>query len=194
MTVELNPAPGTARTLPLRTQPQPDGSFVFRHVPPGIWDINVGPLAKGGGFIKSMRLGEQDVLIEEMEIGLSPPAPLHIVVSSRGGQVSGRLAGEAAKEATAFVLLAPEEKYQHVMSFYAMAPVGADGTFSLAGITPGRYRLYALEMVRTPVDLRNPEILSRLNEHAEVLVIGEAARVVATPKLIPAQRIQEVLE
>ena len=41
-----------------------------------------------GGFIKSMLLGDQDVLTEDMVITSSTREPLRIVISTRGGVVS----------------------------------------------------------------------------------------------------------
>jgi len=174
-----------------RVTPSADGSFVFDQVPPSIWDINVRPLPKGG-FLKSMRLGEQDVLTEEMEIGLKTPAVLQIVVSSRGGTLTGQLA-EEARQTRALLVLAPEEKFRHVMSFYSGAPTKADGKFELTGLTPGKYRLYALEMPSTPVDWRNPDLLSQLTAESTPVEIPEGGSVQASPKLIGAARVLEVM-
>jgi hypothetical protein len=123
LTVELTPGRlrGPYSRGPLSIKPQADGAFVFPQVPPGIWDIGVKPLPKGG-YIKSMHLGEQDVLTDEMEIGMTAPRPLNVVVSSRGARISGELAGGAGKNTGAMIILAPEPKFQHVMSFYAMTP------------------------------------------------------------------------
>lgn len=175
----------------LRATPAADGSFAFDQVPPGVWDINVRPVPNGG-FIKSMRLGDQDVLTEEMEIGMRPPGPLQIVVNSRGGIVSGQVEGESAKETRTIVVLAPETKFRHVMSFYRMTPA-KEGKFEITGVTPGKYRVLAMEPASAGFDVRNPDFLDRFTEEAVAVEVAEGAEVKASPNAIRAARIQEVL-
>jgi hypothetical protein len=74
-----------------------------------------------------MRLGDQDVLTEEMVIDSGTIAPLNIVVSTRGGVVEGTVVQDEAEPAAgrqapskpvrAVVVLAPEGRFEHVMSF-----------------------------------------------------------------------------
>lgn len=177
----------------LQATPAANGSFRFDQVPPGIWDIGVRPLPKGG-FIKSMRLGEQDVLLEEMEIGLKAPPALSIVVSSRGGTVTGQLSSEEAKQIRTVVVLAPEEKLRHVMSFYSITPVRPEGNFEITGLTPGKYRLYAFEAGLMQFDMRNPDVLAKLADESIAVEILEGGKVTADPKVIRIARVQEVLQ
>ena len=192
LTVELT-APmsrGMGQSM-LRATPAADGAFAFDQVPPGVWDINVRPIPKGA-FIKSMRLGERDVLTEEMEIGTRTPGALQIVVNSRGGTVSGQVEGEGAKETRTFVLLAPEAKFRHVMSLYRMT-TATEGAFEITGVTPGKYRLLAIEPVLTGFDFRNPDFLDRFTDEAVIVEVAEGETVKGAPKAIQAARIQEVL-
>lgn len=194
MTVRLTMGRNGGRSWPAMTAtPKPDGSFVFPQVPPGVWDIGVQPIPRGG-YLKSMHLGDQDVLTEEMEIGMSPPPALNLVVSSQGAKVSGVLAGEAGKTMQAMILLAPVGKFQHVISFYAMAQSGEGGRFELIGLTPGKYRVFAFGAAGSPVDPRNPEILARLSEYAETVELSEGSAETVSPRVISAERFQEALQ
>jgi hypothetical protein len=122
-----------------------DGNFVIPGVVPGIWDIGVQPIPEGG-YVKSMRLGAQDVLTEDMVIRSDTTEPLHIVVSTRGGILEGDVRADSSKEAgPANVLAAPDGKYSHVLSFYVVSNADEKGHFKLKGLTPGRYKLYAFE-------------------------------------------------
>jgi hypothetical protein len=140
--------PGDA--LPFNSGPpqvhvKADGSFVIPGVLPGIWDIGVQPVPEGG-YIKSMRLGAQDVLTADMVIRPDTTEPLHIVVSARGGILEGDVKTDAGEDAgPANVLAAPDGKYSHVVSFYVAANADEKGHFKLKGLTPGRYKLYAFE-------------------------------------------------
>jgi hypothetical protein len=130
-------------TLP-QAHAKPDGSFVLSGVVPGIWDIGVQPLPEGG-YVKSMRLGERDVLTEDMVIRPETTDRLHIVISARGGILEGDVKTNSGEDGPANVLAAPDGKYSHVLSFYSTVNADEKGHFKLKGLTPGRYKLYAFE-------------------------------------------------
>jgi hypothetical protein len=140
--------PGDAlpyNSTPAQAHVKADGSFVIPGVVPGVWDIGVQPVPEGG-YVKSMRLGEKDVLTEDMVIRPDTTEPLHIVVSTRGGILEGDVKTDSGKEAgPANVLAAPDGKYSHVLSFYSVGNADEKGHFKLKGLTPGRYKLYAFE-------------------------------------------------
>jgi len=119
---------------------QPDGSYVLRNVPPGVWDIGFDPLPKGG-YLKSMLLGDVDVLRADMNVTAETNAPLEIVVSRAGAQLSGKVEGGLARA----VLAAPQGAEAGVLSFYTLATVDEHGAFEMNSMTPGEYRLYAFE-------------------------------------------------
>jgi hypothetical protein len=146
-----------------------------------------------GGYVKSMRLGERDVLTQEMEIGTDTPPALNLVVSTRGARVQGEIDDGGAIDRRLPVLLAPVGKTREVMSFYA-GGLSEKGKFELTGLTPGKYRIYAFEPTSAGMDMRNPDLLDKLSTHAESLDIGEGAVVTAHPKLITAQQIEEALQ
>jgi hypothetical protein len=180
--VSLVPGDGNGyEGVPLRASVNRDGSFKIQEVPPGIWDINVGPIPPNG-YLKSMHLGDQDVLTEDMTIRPSTTEPLNIVMSTRAALIEGDVI-EGDQPARARVLLAPEEKFRHVFSFYRFAVADDQGHFEIKDAAPGRYQLFSFdefnpdsiqdpdflkpfESARVSVDLRegsnNPQKLSRI--------------------------------
>jgi protocatechuate 3,4-dioxygenase beta subunit len=176
---------------PITATTGPQGRFTLEQVPPGIWDINAEPIPPGG-YIKSMRLGKQDVLTEEMEIGPGTDAPLNIVVSARGGRVNGEILDPSvAGKRAMLVMLVPVGKFERVMSFYAFAQSDADGKFKLRGLTPGNYKLLAFEEA-PPGDSRNPDLIARLE--GEPVEVVEGQTVEAKAKVITAARMREALK
>ena len=155
---------------PLRANVGKDGSFTITGVPPGIWDINAGPIPPGG-YIKSMRLGDQDVLTEEMSIQSSTQAPLKIVLGTRAAAVLGEVTkdGQAAR---ATVLLAPEAKFRHVLSWYRFVAADATGHFEIKGITPGTYQLFAFEEF-DPQSIQDPEFLKPFEPEGVTVTLKE---------------------
>ena len=172
--------PGDA--LP-QTKTGTDGSFTLSNVVMGIWDINVTPIPKGG-YLKSMTLGDQDVLTEDMTITPATSAPLKIVVSTRGAKVSGDIESEGAaagKQAIAF--LAPEGKFSRVLSFYRRVLADEKGHFEMQGIDPGTYRIYAFEELGVD-GWQDPEFLKRFAGRGEAVTLAEGQTAEVKPKLI----------
>jgi hypothetical protein len=165
---------------------QPDGTFTVPNVVPGIWDINVEPIPPGG-YIKAMRLGEQDVLTEDMTIESSTREPLRILVSTRGAVVTGTVTVPPAvlRSARASVLLAPWGKYAQVLSFYAMAGADDAGHFEFQGVTPGRYKLYAFEEL-DPSAYQDPNFLKPYETLSEPFEVAEGSRADRQIQLIVA--------
>ena len=164
-----------------------DGSFVLKGVVPGIWDIGVTPIPPGG-YIKSMRLGDQDVLTEDMIIGPKTAAPLRIVVSARGGVLEGNVKQTSGEEAPrAIVLLAPAGRFSQVLSFYSTAVADETGRFKFKGLTPGSYKLYALEAMEYSA-WQNPEFLKPFDSYTEKVEIKEGVNAPKEVQLIPGAR------
>jgi hypothetical protein len=147
-----------------------DGSFKITGVPPGIWDINAGPIPPGG-YIKSMRLGDQDVLTEEMMIRPSTTEPLKIVLSTRAATLEGDvMQGDQPTRAT--VLLAPDGKMRHVTSFNRFTMTDDKGHFEIKNATPGEYRLYAFEEFE-PRSIQDPDFLKPFEKYGVPVTLRE---------------------
>lgn len=184
--VELSPgesiSPNEARPA---ASVRPNGTFVIKSVVPGVWDIGVNPIPPGG-YIKSMRLGDQDVLTEDMIIGPRTAAPLQIVVSTRGGVLEGRVK-RSEEAARAMVLLAPAGEFSHVLSFYSTSVTDEGGHFKMAGLTPGAYKLYAFEAMEYGA-WQDPEFLKALESYGEKVEIAEGTNSPKELQLIPGPR------
>jgi Carboxypeptidase regulatory-like domain len=172
--VSLSPGDGIpSNGPPLHANVGKDGRFTITNVPPGIWDINAGPIPPGG-YIKSMYLGDQDVLTEEMAIGPSTSAPLKIVLGTQAATVAGDVTS-GDKPARAAVLLAPDGKFHHVLSFYGYAPTDDKGHFEIKGVTPGNYKLYAFEEF-DPQSIQDPEFLPPFEQAGAPVTLREGAK------------------
>jgi hypothetical protein len=139
-TVSLTPGDDMPMSRPVRAQIAKDGTFKLPGVLPGVWDINVTPIPPGG-YLKSMHLGDQDVLLEEMTIRPSTAVPLKIVVSTAGAVVNGHVEGEPGTRY--FVVLWPTGKFADVESFRVNGTTDDKGEYVLKGVTPGTYNLWA---------------------------------------------------
>jgi protocatechuate 3,4-dioxygenase beta subunit len=181
--VELSPGESISRNEPRPTASvRADGTFVVNSVVPGVWDIGVTPIPPGG-YIKAMRLGDEDVLTEDMIIGPRTAAPLRIVVSTRGGVLEGRVK-RSEEAARAIVLLAPAGKFSHVLSFYSTGVADEGGHFKMDGLTPGAYKLYAFEAMEYGA-WQDPEFLKAFESYGEKVEIVEGRNSPKELQLIP---------
>ncbi len=168
----------------IRVEAHADGTFVVPSVVSGIWDIGVRPVPKGG-YIKAMRLGDKDVLTEDMTIEPGTREALRIVVSTRGGVVTGTVAvpSGVARSPRAPVLLAPLGKHANVLSFYKMTSADDAGHFEFKGITTGRYKLYAFEEL-DPTAYEDPSFLKPFETIGEAFDVAEGGRIEQPTQLI----------
>jgi hypothetical protein len=171
---------------PIQAEVKLDGTFVVPNVIPGIWDIDVSPVPPGG-YLKAMRLGDQDVLTEDMTIDPGTRDPLHIVVSTRGAVVAGTVTVPpgVARSARAVMLLAPYGKYAQVLSFYSRTNADDSGHFEIKGVTPGRYKLYAFEEL-DPSAYEDPGFLKPFEALSEAFDVAEGARIDRQTQLVLA--------
>jgi hypothetical protein len=143
--------------------------FKFTGLEPGVWDIGVN--VPPNGYLKSMALGDLDVLNEEMELNESPGAPLKIVVGTDGAQ----LTIEMENALPAIALIAPTGKLRDIESHRRFLYTDADGKIPVRGMPPGEYRVWAFEDV--DASQLSPEFLDRHEKFATTvrLAAGQSA-------------------
>jgi hypothetical protein len=169
-TVTLTPGDPMAQQMGKRPQAavNKDGTFIISNLLPGVWDIDAGPIPPDSYF-KSMRLGTQDVLTEEMVITSKTSSPLNIVISTQAAAVEGDVVKGKDEPSRAIVLLAPDGKFQNVTSFYRFTTSDEKGHYKMKGLTPGKYRLYTFEEL-DPNYVQDPESLLKPLERLSVAI------------------------
>ena len=163
---------------------QADGSYVLKSVPPGVWDIGFEPIPKGG-YLKSIMLGDVDVLRADMNVTSETKAPLEIVVSRAGAHVEGSVEGGPARALVA----APEGDLAGLMAFYAATTVDEQGRFELRAMTPGRYRLYAFEELAYG-EWFDPDFLKPYQDRGTPIELKAGDKAKATVQAITAESVR----
>jgi hypothetical protein len=123
---------------------------VLQNVGAGDYKVVVSGLPKNA-FVRSIRMGSQDVLKDGLHVTGSAPDPLEIVIGAKGGSVDGVVrAGRDRVVSSATVVLLPElSQRQTRLDLFKDTTSGADGKFHFDGITPGTYRIFAWEDIRS---------------------------------------------
>lgn len=115
--------------------------FQIRELGPHPFRISVGMKA----YVKSMRLGQTEIDGPVLDLRRPPASDeLVLVVSSNMGSVEGTVRDEKGAPARAWLTLMPEDSLPDNASFSAVETKD-DGTYTLKGIAPGKYKLLALE-------------------------------------------------
>ena len=165
-------------------QPAPSGDFALHDVEPGSYRVSVQG-APAGYYLKSARLGGGDVLDSGLTVDpATSAAALDILLSAPGGGVSGLVLNDDAP-AQATVCLVPNAPRRDRRDLYLRAPTRPDGTFSIPGIAPGDYKLFAFE----DADLRilfNPALLGAYEPRGESVKVEEGHTESVRLDVIPA--------
>jgi protocatechuate 3,4-dioxygenase beta subunit len=128
------------------------GNFEWRNVAPGNYVVQVfGGEAQRGFFLKSATLGGRDA---GTGFTASGPGSLDLVLSPRGATVEGTVA-EKEKDvdteivnndhavANVTVVAVPEEKFRKLPARFGVGSTDQQGRFTIRGLAPGSYTLYA---------------------------------------------------
>jgi hypothetical protein len=166
----------------------PDGRFELKEIVAGEYGLVLNQIA--GSFLKSAQYGNKDVRFTRFEIAPAADAALNVVVSMHTAIVEGQVdPGEASR---AGILIAPTGQYHTLARFYYGAPTDDHGKFSLKGLAPGKYKIFALEKMAA-ADFRNPEAADQLDALGEEIELSEDATVTVHPKLIPVEQARKAL-
>jgi hypothetical protein len=138
--------------------PDDDGSFTVEGIYMGDFHVTVFGVALNA-YVKSMRMGDVDVLDQGLHLSRPPENPLNIVIGLNAGAVSGSVSNlkqEAQPGRT--VVLVPDVRNRHRRDLYKVAMTDSSGQFRMQGITPGEYTLFAWDNVEMGA-WQDPEFL-----------------------------------
>ncbi len=121
-----------------------NGAFTLHNVFPDVYSVDIDPLP-GNSYIREVRL---DGAVVAGDLDLSngvKGSQLKIVVSPDGGEISGTVSsadGERLMNSMAYVYLFASGETKHTQD----AMIADDGTYTLHGIRPGRYKILAIDL------------------------------------------------
>jgi hypothetical protein len=157
------------------------GNFDWKDVNPGTYVVQVyGGEGQGSFFLKSVTLGGRNI---ETGFTASGPATLDLVVSSKGGMVEGTVVEEEEKEkdvekdhpvANATVVAVPEEKYRKLPDRFGMGSTDQHGRFTIRGLAPGSYTLYAWQDLEEAV-WRDADFLKSQEANGKTMKVEEGS-------------------
>ena len=154
-----------------------DGSFEWKSVPPGNYFVQLA--GEGGGnadlFLKSALAGGRDV--DESGISVSGGSMvLDVVASANGVLLEGVVSdSKGAPVANAVVVAVPEARLRARTDRYYKTVSDQSGHFTLHGVRPGAFTLFAWESVDGEA-YYNPEFLRTYEGQGSALRVSEGDR------------------
>jgi hypothetical protein len=189
-TVELEGAPrGSMANLIVRLQPaegltlgpQPwsrvanDGNIRLSGVTPGLWRIVLESLP-GDLWIKTESFAGNEIPAGEFTASESTRGHLRIVLAANGAQISGTVTSDN-QPARATVVLAPASpELKGFHQFYRVTNATEHGTFTIKGVRPGSYMLFAFQEIE-PFAWFDPDLLQTVESMGEPVVVNKSENV-----------------
>jgi hypothetical protein len=177
--------------LPLMGSPpqadvQSDGTFIVNSVIPGRWRLNVNGAP---GYVKSVRQGDQEVSLWDLEIGPSG-GQLKIIIGTKWPQVVAALAAPpAGSEPVSALLWAANGDPQSIRNI-ALTTQGP----SRVSVPPGKYYACAIVAVQPWALMQNPALRKALEGRCATVEATEEADANVQLPLIPAADLKQLLE
>jgi hypothetical protein len=165
---------------------KPDGTFIIQNIYDGNYRLHVGGFPEEY-YIKSARLGGMDVLETGLNISHGQAlGQLEILLTADGGRVDGTVLKEQKPFGGALVVLVPDPPLRNHEELYSFKRSDNFGRFSMRGLPPGDFKLFAWETMEG-VSYNDPDTIKPYEDHGARVHIEEKRQQNVQLELIPAE-------
>ena len=159
-----------------------DGTFTLENVQPGKYRLTV--IQPGGDtYLKSAKLGGQEV--DPRELDIAGAQEMIVTLSTAAAKVSGTVATADGPVSQATVVLMPAEEAKRGEGAARMTTTGQDGSFTLNGLAPGDYKVFAWDDIESGA-WQDPEFLKPIESKGRAVKLESSAAATLTLEPIPA--------
>jgi hypothetical protein len=162
-----------------------DGAFTISDVASGIYHLQV--MGRPDGYwVKSIRMGDQDVKTAGIDLTRGPGDPLTVILAPNAGQIDGAVMNERQQAAAgSTVVLVPEPKLREYQDAFKTTVSDQNGRFSLKNLEPGDYKLFAWEDVEYGAYM-DPDFLRPWEDRGQSISVQEGSHESVQLNVIPA--------
>jgi hypothetical protein len=171
LVVRLLPAEGLAPGPQPWSRVASDGSIRLTGVTPGLWRIQLDALPDGL-WIKTESFAGNEIPAGEFFANESTRGQLRIMLSGGGAQISGTATadGQPSRATVVLVPAVPELRVFH--QFYRVTNASEHGTFTIKGVRPGSYKLFAFLEI-DPFAWFDPDLLQLIDGMGESVFVSK---------------------
>jgi hypothetical protein len=170
--------------------PGTEGSFAFKTVPTGEYRVYVPPIllppslsppsiptGLRNTYVKSIRIGETDLLNGPLRVDRQPEGELQIVIGTNPGSLTGRVLDNKQQPipAATVVLLPDVPQRLFRTDLYKTVSTDQSGRFELESLPPGDYRIFAWEDVADQA-WQDPAFMRPFEQMGRAVRITEGSR------------------
>ena len=157
--------------------------------PPGISPLNTPalPPALQNAYVKSIRMGDVDLLNGRLQLQSAPQDPIEIVIGINPGTTEGRVLDDRQQPvSSATVVLITESGLKYRVG-HPVVTSDAAGRFQFKNVPPGEYSLYAWEEV-DGYGWQDPLYMQPFEPLGKRIVVAEGKATLQDVSAIPAGR------
>lgn len=169
-----------------------DRTFELSGVMPGRWRLQ---LENAMGYVKSFTVGDRPASPHGFNIGPGSGGAMRIVMGAKLAQIQGTVTGTKPEGATnLWLMAAPEDPDRIAEGSISFTSVEGVGHFTLAGIEPGKYRLYAFAGIEPSAMQQNPGVLKALESRGVQVELEEGAQATTEVQIIPIGELLQAIQ
>ncbi|HEX4999957.1 MAG TPA: carboxypeptidase-like regulatory domain-containing protein [Terriglobia bacterium] len=162
-----------------------DGAFTIPIVPEAAYRVQagVGSGALKQAFLLAVRQGDTDVFDSGFTVGDGPVVPIDVFVSFKSGNITGIIHdAEGRPVPKAVVALIPPPQRRHNPALYQSRVADAEGKFTMTGLPPGEFKLFAWRSIPTNA-YRNAKFISAYEDSGLPVTIEAGGELRVDPVL-----------
>jgi hypothetical protein len=161
-----------------------DGTFTIPNIPPTRYMLETGTGLPPDLYVADIRAGAVSVFDTGIDVGKEPPAPLQVMLRSGAATVDGVVRDGAGKPvANATVVLVPPEARRENRELYKFGKSDASGKFSVRGIAPGSYKIFAFQAIAGG-EFYNSRFISKFEFRGRSLSVSQGSTTTETLTVI----------
>ena len=165
-----------------------DGSFELKDVSPGTYTVTIagGSSSLRDCFLKKVVAGGHDVTATGLVVPDGAAFSMNVIVSPSGPSILGTVLNDKNQPVgNATVVAVPDPTHQSQLDRYQQAMTDQHGHFTLHGLNPGSYTVFAWEHVEEGA-YYDPDFLKEYEHGGEAVNLAEGTRQTVLLKALPA--------
>ena len=162
-----------------------DGTFKVDNVSAGEFRVSVTALPPGY-YVKEVRLDQTDVLDQPMHFSGTVTGPLDVVIGANGGQIDGTVVNDKQKPMAAIQVVLIPSRGTNRIDLYKTAGTDDKGHFTMRGITPGDYKIYAWEAIEQFAWF-DSDLMRQFEQRGKFIHIAEGSKEPVDLQVIPSE-------